>query len=137
MDWKKHLEKHPIQKKEKNSKNRSEITACEQKTTSKTANFCSNTIYSLCFKIRPKNFTPRIPSRFRSCRRDQNHYSSLTSKIMKMCEEISKTHRRIPEATRSVETSPKKPKFQLKPLPFCIKTLTHYLFSSDLKIGEI
>ena len=30
MDWKKYL-KHPIQKIEKNSKNQSEIAACEQK----------------------------------------------------------------------------------------------------------
>ena len=31
MDWKNHLEKNPIQKIEKNSKNQSEIAACEQK----------------------------------------------------------------------------------------------------------
>ena len=30
MDWKNHLEKNPIQKIEKNSKNQSEIAACEQ-----------------------------------------------------------------------------------------------------------
>ena len=35
MDWKNHLEKKPIQKIEKkNSKNQSEIAACDQKTTS-------------------------------------------------------------------------------------------------------
>ena len=35
MDWKNHLEKNQIQKIEKkNSKNQSEIAACEQKTTS-------------------------------------------------------------------------------------------------------
>ena len=35
-------------------------------------------------------------------RRDQNHYSNLTSKIMKMCEQIlKKIAGRIPETTRS------------------------------------
>ena len=34
-------------------------------------------------------------------RRDQNHYSNLTSKIMKMCEQILKNIAgRIPETTR-------------------------------------
>ena len=37
-----------------NSKNQSEIAACEQKTTSEKANFCSNTVFSLYFKIRAK-----------------------------------------------------------------------------------
>ena len=47
MDLEDHLEKkNPIQKIE-NSKNQSEIAACEQKTTSEKANFCSNTVFSL------------------------------------------------------------------------------------------
>ena len=42
MDWENHLEKNPIRKlKKKNSKNQSEIAACEQKTTTKKPNFCS------------------------------------------------------------------------------------------------
>ena len=45
-----------MQKIEKNSKNQSEIAACEQKTTSEKANFCSNTVFSLYFKIRAKKF---------------------------------------------------------------------------------
>ena len=40
----------------KNSKNQSEIAACEQKTTSEKANFCSNTVFSLYFKFRAKKF---------------------------------------------------------------------------------
>ena len=55
MDWKNHLEKNPFQKIEKNSKNQSEIAAFEQKTTTDKANFCSNTVFSLYFKIRAKN----------------------------------------------------------------------------------
>ena len=41
------LRKKSGQKNRKNSKNPSEIAACEQKTTSEKANFCSNTIFTL------------------------------------------------------------------------------------------
>ena len=93
MVWKNHLEKNPIQKIEKNSKNQSEIAACEQKTTTDKANFCSNTVFSLYFKIRAKKFHAAKPLAFSLhflFRRDQNHYSNLTSKIMKMCEQTLK-----------------------------------------------
>ena len=85
--------KNLIQKNRKNSKNQSEIAACEQKTTSEKANFCSNTIFSLYFKIRAKKFHAAKPLAFSLhflFRRDQNHYSNLTSKIVKMCEQILK-----------------------------------------------
>ena len=93
MDWENHLEKNPIQKIEKNSKNQSEIAACEQKTTTEKPNFCSNTVFSLYFKIRAKKIHAAKPLAFSLhflFRRDQNHYSNLTSKIMKMCEQILK-----------------------------------------------
>ena len=80
-------------KNRKNSKNRSEIAACEQKTTTDKANFCSNTVFSLYFKIRAKKFHAAKPLAFSLpflFRRDQNHYSNLTSKIMKMCEQTLK-----------------------------------------------
>ena len=48
-----HLEKKSDPKNQK-SKNQSEISACEQKTASYKANFCSNTIFSLYFKFRAK-----------------------------------------------------------------------------------
>ena len=51
--------KKPDPKNRKNSKNQREIGACEQKTTSEKANFCSNTVFSLYFKIRAKKFTPQ------------------------------------------------------------------------------
>ena len=92
MDWKNHLEKNPIQKIEK-TENQSEIAACEQKITTDKANFCSNTIFSLYFKIRAKKFHAAKPLAFSLhflFRRDQNHYSNLTLKIMKMCEQIFK-----------------------------------------------
>ena len=51
---------------EKNSKNQSEIAACEQKTASEKANFCSNTVFSLHFKFEQKKFTPQNHLLFRS-----------------------------------------------------------------------
>ena len=83
----------------KNSKNQSEIAACEQKTTTEKPNFCSNTIFSLYFKIRAKKIhaaKPLVFSLHFLFRRDQNHYSNLTSKIMKMCEQILKKKRQRP-----------------------------------------
>ena len=90
----------------KNCKNQSEIAACEQKTTNEKANFCSNTVFSLYFKFRAKKFhaakTPAFPLNF-LFRRDQNHYSNLTSKIMKMCEKILKKHSRMNSGNDSKE----------------------------------
>ena len=51
-------------KNRKNCKNQSEIDACEQKTTSEKANFCSNTVFSLYFKIRAKKYSHRKTTRF-------------------------------------------------------------------------
>ena len=93
MDWKNYLQKNPIQK-IKNSKNQSEIAACEQKTTSEKTNFCSNTVFSLYFEIRVTKLhaaKPLVFSLHFLLRRDQNHSSNLTSKIMEMCEQILKT----------------------------------------------
>ena len=78
---------------EKTVKIKSEIAACEQKTTSEKAKFCSNTVFSLYFKFRAKQFHAAKPLAFSLhflFRRDQNHYSNLTSEIMKMCEQIFK-----------------------------------------------
>ena len=86
-------------KNRKNSKNQTENAACEQKITSEKANFCSNTVFSLYFKIRAKKFHAAKPLAFSLqflFRRDQNHHSNLTSKIMKMCEQILKKKRQRP-----------------------------------------
>ena len=74
----------------KNSKRQSQIAACEQKNTAEKPNFCSNTVFSLYFKIRAKKIHAAKPLAFSLhflFRRDQNHHSDLTSKIMKMCEQ--------------------------------------------------
>ena len=65
IDWENNLEKKPDRKNRKNSK-QSEIAACEPKTTTEKANFCSNTVFSLYFKIRAINITPQNHSLFRS-----------------------------------------------------------------------
>ena len=86
MDWENHLEKNPIQKIEKKSKNQSEIAACEQTITSEKANFCSDTVFSLYFNIRAKKLHNAKPVAFSLhflFRRDQNHHSNLTSKSWK------------------------------------------------------
>ena len=78
-------------KNRENSENQSEIAACEQKTSSEKANFCSNTFFSLYFKFRAKKIHAAKSLAFLLhflFRRDQNHYFNLTSKIMKMCEQI-------------------------------------------------
>ena len=78
MDWEKHLEKNCNPKNRKNSKNQSEIGACEQKITSEKANFCSSTVFSLYFKIRVKKFHAAKPIAFSL--HFLFHYSNLTSK---------------------------------------------------------
>ena len=70
-------------KKSKNSKNQNAIAACEQKTTSEKANFCSNSGLSLYFKIKVKKF-----SLFHLLFRSTSYFG--VTKIMKMCEQISK-----------------------------------------------
>ena len=107
MDWEHHLEKNPIQKIERTVKIKVKLPHVNKKTTSEKANFCSNTVFSLYFKLRAKKFHAAKPLAFSLhflFRRDQNHYSNLTSNIMKMCEQISKIKNiagRIPETTRS------------------------------------
>ena len=93
MDWENHLEKNPVKKIEKTEKIKAKLPHVNKKTTSEKANFCSNTVFSLYFKFRAKKFHAAKPLAFSLhflFRRDQNHYSNLTSKIMKMCEQILK-----------------------------------------------
>ena len=104
MDWKNHLETNPIQKIEKKVEIKVKLPHVNKKTTSEKANFCSNTVLSLYFEIRAKNIYAAKPLAFLLhflFRRDQNHYSNLSSKIIKMCEQILKNIAgRITETTR-------------------------------------
>ena len=97
MVWKNHLEKNPVQKIEKTVKIKVKLPHVNKKTTTDKANFCSNTVFSLYSKIRAKKFHAAKPLAFSLhflFRRDQNHYSNLTSKIMKMCEQTLKKKKR-------------------------------------------
>ena len=51
---------------ERNTKNEIENATCELKTTSKKANFCSNTVFWLYFKIRAQKFAAQNYWFFRS-----------------------------------------------------------------------
>ena len=91
------LEENRIQKTEKKTVETIEIAECEQKTTSAEANFRSNTVFSLYLKIGAKKFYAAKPLAFSLYflfRLDQSHYSNLTTKIMKMCEQIFKKRQR-------------------------------------------
>ena len=105
MDWENHLEKNPIQKIEKTVKIRVKLPHVNKKPLPRNRIFVQ-TPFSLYFKIRAKKIHAAKPLAFSLhflFRRDQNHYSNLTSKIMKMCEQILKKNiaGRIPETTRS------------------------------------
>ena len=90
-------------KNRKYSKNQNEIASCEQK--SRKRIFVQNTVFSLYFKNRAQTFHASKPLAFSLhflFGRDQSHCSYLTSKILKMCEQILKNiARRILETTRS------------------------------------
>ena len=90
MDWENQLEKNLNQNIKKNSKNQSEIAKCEQKTASEKRKFCPNTVWSLYFKIRAKKFRAAKPLAFPLHFLLLHAKINLTSKIMKMCEQILK-----------------------------------------------
>ena len=106
MDWEIHLGKNPIQKIEKTVKIRLKLPHMHKKPLARKRIFCLNTVFSLYFKFRAKKIHAAKPLAFSLqflYRPDQNHYSNLTSKIMKMCEQILKKNiaGKIPETTRS------------------------------------
>ena len=82
-------------KNRKNSKNQSEIAACEQKKPlPRNRIFVQTPFAQSTLKLERKKNHAAKPHAFSLhflFRRDQNHYSNLTSKIMKMCEHILKT----------------------------------------------
>ena len=97
MDWKNHLEKYSIQKVKETVKIEVKLPHVNEKPTSEKAKFCSNNVFALYFKFREKKFHAAKPLAFSLhflFRRDKNHYSNLTSKIMKMCEQIFKKRQR-------------------------------------------
>ena len=92
-NWANHLEKNQIRKIEKKTKNQSQIAACEQKRPAKKRIFVQTPFSHFTFKLEWKKIhaakTLALSLHF-LFRRDQNHYSNLTSKIVKTCEQILK-----------------------------------------------
>ena len=128
MDWENHSEKKSDPKNRKNSKNQSEIAACEQKTTTEKSNFCLNTVFSLYFKIRAKKFHAVKPLAFLLhflFWRDQNHHSNLTSKIMKMCEQILQKKTAPQYKSNSLNCKKTAPQYKSNSLN-CKKTAPQY-----------
>ena len=97
MDWENHL-KNPIRKIEKKpSKNQSQIAACGQKKPLARKRIFVQTPFSHSTLNLEQKFHAAKPVTFSLhflFRRDQNHYSNLTSKTMKMCEQILKKRQR-------------------------------------------
>ena len=88
--------KNPIQKIKKTVQNQSEISACEQKPLPRKRIFVQ-TPYSHSLKLEQKKFHAAKPLAFSLhflFRCDQNYYSNLTLKIMKICEQIFKKRQR-------------------------------------------
>ena len=101
-----------------------------KKNTSEKANFCSNTVFSLYFKFRAKKFHAAKPLTFSLhflFRRDQNYNSNLTSKIMKMCEQILKKKDSAPIQFKFFELYRNQEKASISPSYRCaaIKNTVH------------
>ena len=95
--------KKPIQTIKKTVKIRVKLPHVNKKPLPRNRIFVQTPLSHSTLKLERKKFTPQNHSLF-LFRRDQNHYSNLTSKIMKMCEQILKKKNiagRIPETTRS------------------------------------
>ena len=85
--------KNPIQKSKKTVKIKVKMPHVNKKPLARKRIFVQNTVFSLYLKIRAKKIHATKTLAFSLhflFRRDQNHYSNLTSKIMKMCEQILK-----------------------------------------------
>ena len=78
-------EKNPIQKIEKTVKIKVKLPHVNRKPLARRRIF-SRTPFAHYFKNRAKTFQAAKPLAFSPFRRDQNHYSNLTSKNMKMSE---------------------------------------------------
>ena len=88
MDWENHLEKNPIQNIDKTVKIKVKLPHVNKKQLARKQIFVQTPFSHSTLKL-VKKFHAAKPLAFLLhflFRRDQNHYSNLTSKIMKMCE---------------------------------------------------
>ena len=91
MDWENHLEKNPIQKIEKTVKINVKLPHVNKKPLARNRIFVQKRFSHSTLNLEQKKFHVAKPLAFSlhfMFRREQNHYSNLTSKIMKMCEQI-------------------------------------------------
>ena len=92
-EWIQTIWKNNTIKKIENSKNQSEIAECEQKPPEK-ANFCSKNAFLLYFKNRAEKNSRHKTTGFLASLPVSawpKSLPNLTSKIMKMCEDLKKT----------------------------------------------
>ena len=93
MDWENHLEKNPIPKIEKTVKIEVKLPHVNKKPLARKRIFVQTPFSHSTLNLEQKKFHAAKALAFSLhflFRRDQNHYSNLTSKIMKMCEQILK-----------------------------------------------
>ena len=89
--------KNPIQNLKKNSKIKVKLPHVNKKPLAKKRIFVQTPFSHSTLNLKRKKFHAAKPLAFSLhflIRRDQNHYFNLTSKIMKMCEEILKKRQR-------------------------------------------
>ena len=98
MVWENYLEKNPIQKIEKTVKIRMKLPHVNKKPLPRNRIFVQTPFSHSTLKLERKIHAakPLAFSLHFLFRRDQNHHSNLTSKIMKMCEQILKKKRQRP-----------------------------------------
>ena len=97
MDWENHLEKNQIQKTEKTVKIKVKLPHVNKKSLPRNRIFVQTPFSHSTLKLERKKIHAAKPLAFSLhflFRRDQNHYSNLTSKIMKLCEQILKKKKR-------------------------------------------
>ena len=96
MDWENHLEKNPIQKIEKTLKIKVKLPHVNKKPLARKRIFVQTPFSHSTLKLEKKIHAakPLAFSLHFLFRRDQNHYSNLTSEIMKICEQILKKRQR-------------------------------------------
>ena len=93
MDWENHSEKKSDPKNRKTVKIRVKLPHVNKKPLPRNRTFVQTLFSHSTLKLERKKFTPQKPLAFSLhflFRRDQNHHSNLTSKVMKMCEQILK-----------------------------------------------
>ena len=97
MDWENHLERNPIQKIEETVKIRVKLPHVNKKPLPRNQIFVQTPFSHSTLNLERKKIHAAKPLAFSLhflFRRDRNHYSNLTSEIMKMCEQILKHSRK-------------------------------------------